>query len=166
MPDPLTHLCSALLPKALTGGRHVGPFAVGAVIPDFGARLPGIALERLSVRGWPIPDWTMHPWTVLHVPLGAALAAVILALMFPEAERRPVAGWLLAGVAAHFALDVLQFHYEGGYMLLYPVTVTRFECGWIGSEATVPYAPYLAALTLVAWAARLAWNRGQAKSAT
>lgn len=153
-----------MLPKAVTGGRHVGPFALGAVIPDFGARLPAIALERLNRAGWPIPAWTMHPWTVLHVPLGAALAAVIVALMFPEADRRPVAAWLLAGVALHFGLDVLQFHYEGGYMLLYPVTTAGFECGFMGSEATVPWAPYLAAITATAWAGRLAWTARRARA--
>jgi hypothetical protein len=157
--DPLTHLCTALLPKAVTGGKHVGPFAIGAVIPDFGSRLPGLALQTLASAGWPIPDWLMHPWAVVHVPVGAALVALIVALWFPERDRAAVLGWLLAGVGLHFAFDVLQFHYEGGYMLFYPLSTWRFELGLIGSEATVPYALRLAALTLVAWILRWTWNR-------
>lgn len=157
MADPLTHLCSALLPKAVTGGRHPGAFALGAVLPDFASRLPGLVLEQIEARaGLDVPDAAYFPFAVPHLPLGAALGAALVATVFHPSERREAFAWLVAGVALHFALDVTQTHADRGYALLYPLSRARFELGWIGSEATVDLAPWLAAATLVAWAARLA----------
>ena len=159
MPDPLFHLCTALLPKAITGGRHVGPFAVGVMLPDLGSRVPSMGLERLLIAGLPVPDFAMQMWSVFHLPLGALSACLFLGFWFPMEQRRPVVGWLCAGVALHFAADILQFHHEAGYALGFPLSRWRFELGWIGSEATVPWAPAFAALTAVSWGARWFYNR-------
>lgn len=159
MADPLTHLCTALLPKALIGGRHTGAFAIGAVLPDLLSRVPSMLVERAIVAGAPLPAWSPHPFSVIHQPVGAAVTCVLLACLFREEDRRAVLGWLLGGAALHFAADVLQFHHGVGYHLWYPVSTARFELGWIGSESTVPLAPWLAALTAVAWGVRWAWDR-------
>ena len=159
MPDPLTHLCTALLPKALIGGRHTGAFAIGVALPDMLSRVPSMLIERAIVAGAPLPIWAPHPFSVIHQPLGAAATCVLVATLFREDDRRAVLGWLLGGAALHFFADVLQFHHGVGYHLFYPLSTDRFELGWIGSESTVPLAPWLAVLTALAWVGRWAWDR-------
>ena len=48
MGDLVTHLCTALLPKGVFGGRYVGSFSLGTVLPDLMARVPGITLQRIG----------------------------------------------------------------------------------------------------------------------
>ena len=155
MADPLFHLSTALLPKALFGPRHTGAFVLGSLLPDLGSRLPGLALERLSAWGVPVPDLAMHLWAPLHVPLGAALAAVVLAYAFHEDERREALSWLLAGAAMHLFVDLLQVHLDGGYPLLYPCSLQNFQIGIMGSESTVPWSAPLVFLSVLAWASRV-----------
>ncbi len=155
MPDPLFHLSTALLPGALFGPRHTGAFVLGTLLPDLGSRLPGLALERVVALGVPIPEFVFTPWSVLHVPLGAGLGAVVLAYVFHETERRAAATWLIAGVALHLGLDTLQFHHNGGYPLLYPCSMELYQIGIFGSEATVPWSAPVALVSVIAWAVRV-----------
>lgn len=159
MPDPLFHLCTALLPKALFGPRHTGAFVLGSLLPDLGSRLPGLALERLAVLGVPVPELLLNLWGVLHVPTGAGLAAVILAYAFHESERNAALAWIVSGVAIHLAVDTLQFHLDGGYPLLFPFSLRNFQIGVMGSEATVPWSAPLALISLVAWSIRIRRGR-------
>lgn len=155
MPDPLFHLSTALLPKALFGPKHTGAFVLGTLLPDLGSRLPGLALERVVALGVPIPQFAFTPWGVLHVPLGAALGAFVLAYAFHETERRAALAWLVAGVALHLGLDTLQFHHSGGYALLYPFSPRLFQIGVMGSESTVPWSAPLALVSVLAWGVRV-----------
>ena len=161
MPDPVTHLCTALFPKALLGGRYTGVFAVGVSLPDIASRLPTAVLERAYDRGF-IPREAMYPWATLHMPIGIAVSCALLTFLFPEKDRPAVFGWLLGGGALHLAADLLQFHYGQGYYLLFPFSLWRFELGWVGSEATVPLAPWFAAATAIAWGYRWTWERRRA----
>lgn len=160
MADLVTHMCTALLPGAILGGRWVGPVLLGTVLPDLASRVPGLALEQLHQRGIvEVPDAAMFAWGVLHVPSGLVLLCLISAYAFVEEHRRFVLGGLLVGCVLHLGLDVLQDHHGQGYMLLAPVSLERYELGWIGSEATVTWALPLAAITAVAWGIRLLWER-------
>lgn len=154
MADLVTHLCTALLPKAITGGRHVGPFAVGTVLPDLASRVPAIGMGFLEGRGVDVPESFEYGVDVLHMPVGIAALCVLLGWCFVPEQRAPVTGWLLAGSALHLALDVLQHHFGQGYFLLFPFSLARWELGWIGSEATAAWAPWLALVTALAWAVR------------
>lgn len=159
MPDLVTHLCSALLPKAITGGRHVGPFAVGVVLPDLLARVPGLMVGGVRRLGVAVPESTGVLFEIFHMPVGIVLACLLLARAFVAEQRAAVFGWLCAGGFLHLALDVLQDHHGEGYYLLFPLSTFRWELGWIGPEATVPWAPWLALVTALAWAIRLGVRR-------
>jgi hypothetical protein len=157
--DLATHLCTALLPAAILGYRRVGPIAVGTVLPDLISRVLPMALEAAALRGWPVPNALIVPWGVLHEPIPLALVCVLLASVAVERERREVLIGLWVGCALHLALDLFQDHHGHGYYLLAPLWLGRFEIAAIGSEATVPWAPWLAGLTFVAWAVRHAVGR-------
>jgi membrane-bound metal-dependent hydrolase YbcI (DUF457 family) len=152
--DPLTHLCTALLPMGFVRGGHPALLAVGVSLPDMASRLPSMVLDIVDKKLVPLPDWLIYPWGALHSPIPAATACALIALLFPEDLRRTAFLWLLAGVALHLGFDVLQFHHGEGYQLLFPFSLVKLELGWIGSEATVPVAPWLALLTAAIWAFR------------
>jgi hypothetical protein len=154
VPDPLTHLCVALLPKGLLGGRHTFPFALGAVLPDLASRLPSMVLDIVDRQLVPVPNAILYPWGSLHTPIPLVFLCTALALLFPEADRRAVLGWIAGGIALHLALDVMQFHHGEGYQLLFPLTLMKFEIGITGSESTVVWAPWLALATAGVWGIR------------
>jgi hypothetical protein len=116
------------------------------------------------LRGWPVPNALIVPWGVLHEPIPLALVCVLLASCAVERERREVFFGLVGGCALHLALDLFQDHHGHGYYLLAPLWLGRFEVGWIGSEATVPLAPWLAAATALTWLARRAIGQARARS--
>lgn len=152
MADLVTHLCSALLPGGLFRLRYTGVFTVGTVVPDLGSRLPGAVLE-LGMRGLglPIPVQVFHLFDIFHTPVGVLMTWLIAAFAFPEGHRKRVVAWGLLGSALHFALDLLQNHHGHGYVLFFPFSMERREIGWIGSEATVPFALPLALTTAAVW---------------
>ncbi len=157
MADLVTHACSALLPGAFVRSRLVPVVTVGAVLPDALGRAVPLALERL-----PVPEPLIWPWGALHEPAGWLLVSGGLALAFVEGQRRRVLLALWLGCLLHTALDLTQSHHGEGYAVLAPITLARFELGWMGSEATVPFALPLLGLTAAAWLPRLvARQRGR-----
>jgi hypothetical protein len=121
------------------------------VLPDALGRAVPLALERAYAAGVPLPEPLLWPWSSLHEPAGWLLVGALLALAFVPRDRGRVLAALWTGGALHTAVDVLQGHHGEGYLLLAPFTDRSYELGWIGSEATVPYALPLAALAVVAW---------------
>jgi hypothetical protein len=88
------------------------------------------------------------------MPIGIAVQSWMVAMLFREEQRR-VAFWnLFAGGMLHLGVDLLQFHFGMGYLLLFPFSNWDYEVGWMGSEATVPLVPVLLPLTVAA-----AWFR-------
>ncbi len=159
MADLVTHASVVLLPGAFVRSRSLPLLLIGTVLPDGLGRALPLALEQLLHRGWPIPEALLWPLSALHSPLGVAMWAAVGALLFVREERRLALTALLAGAALHLAVDVLQDHHGQGYALLAPLSWTTFELGWIGSEATVPWALPLLAASAAAWGARLAAAR-------
>lgn len=155
MADVVTHLASGLIPAALFAPRLLGPVAIGTVLPDATGRVPQIAIQLLSI---PIPDSVVWGLDVLHQPLPQLLCVGLIALAFSERDRVAACLGMAAGVGLHFGLDVLQDHHGQGYHLFFPLSVRRFELGWIGSEATVAVAPWLGVISfaVVVWAL---WSR-------
>lgn len=153
MADLVTHLCSGLLPAAIFAPRWMGPVALGAVLPDLSGRVPQIVLSKFDG----LPMGVVWAFDVAHTPVAQVLLCGIVAMAFAT-RRGAVFGALLVGVAAHFLLDVLQNHHGHGYHLLFPFDSGRYELGWIGSEATVAYAPWvlLCTLPVVGWRV---WSR-------
>ena len=156
MADLITHLCTGALPAALFAPGAVVPLCVGATLPDLTGRAPQMVLSMAQL---PLPNPLIWAFDVLHQPLPQLLLAGLFALGFQPAHQVRVFGWTAAGVALHFLLDVLQDHHGHGYYLLFPLSDWRWELGWIGSEATVDWAPWILALTLLAWGIRgLQWR--------
>ena len=77
------------------------------------------------------------------------------------AQRWRALGLLLVGAATHIGLDVLQDHHGCGYALAFPLSSKVFELGWIGSQATVEWAPWLALITALAWGLRVMRTRAR-----
>lgn len=149
MADLVTHLSVGVLLKAATRGPHTAIFLAGTIIPDL-SRLPAMVFSALN-HHVDIPPVLLYGWGPLHMPAGMILTAWLLALLLPEDIRRAGFGNLLAGMGLHLALDLLQSHLGVGYALLFPFHNSSFELGWIGSEATVPFALPLAALAWLVW---------------
>lgn len=166
MADLVSHVCVVLLPAALFPSRLAPVAAAFTVVPDALGRAVPLALERAIFAGWPVPPSWLWPWSALHEPVGWALVAGLVSLSFVERDRAAVLRAALVGGAAHTAVDVLQDHHGEGYRLLAPFSDRMFELGCIGSEATVPYAGWLAALVAVAWIPRwLTPGRGATSAA-
>lgn len=160
MADLVTHLCSGAL-VALPAPRWLVPLCVGVTLPDITGRAPQMAFAMLDV---PLPNRLLWAFDVAHQPLPQVLLAGVFALWFRAEDQRRVLLGTLAGVALHFGLDVLQDHHGHGYYLWFPISEARWELGWIGSEATVSWAPWLLLVTGALWGARL-WNDYRARTA-
>ena len=152
MADLVTHLCVVLLPGALVRARGLVLVALGATLPDLTARVPPIVLESVG-QLVELPE--LQGWSMLHEPLPQVALCVALASTFAPEDRRRALVCLLLGVASHIGLDVLQDHHGWGYALAFPLHWGVYELGWIGSQATVDWAPWLAAATGLAWLVRL-----------
>ena len=156
MADLVTHGCIAVL--ARLGQRHpagVATFVLGTCLPDL-SRVPAMVFTRLRYDAPWIPEWLCYVWGPLHVPVGVALTSYLVALLFRDDARRSAFVNLLLGGMLHLLVDVFQFHFGQGYLLLFPVSTWDWELGWVGSEATVPLVPVLLPVTV--WLARWRWR--------
>jgi hypothetical protein len=161
--DLITHTCTAVLWKAARNRPHVATFVAGTCLPDLFGRVPTMALTALRWKLPFIPDWLVYLWNPLHMPFGIVLTCYVVSFLFPEATRRVAFLNLLGGGLLHMAVDLLQFHFGVGYLLLFPFSFWDFELGWIGSETTVLIVPFLLPFTVaVAW---WRWGRRGPESA-
>ena len=151
MADLVTHMATGFLVKAATRKGHTATLVLGTVLPDLVARAPGLVFARLREAGAPIPETFVHAPQVAHMPLGMLALGTVLALLFHEPDR--LAAWknLVGGLFLHLALDLCQDHMGVGYMLAYPFSTWDFELRWLGSEATVLWAPWLGPLSVGLW---------------
>jgi len=159
--DLITHGCVAVLfrlGQQSPGG--VASFVAGTCLPDL-SRVPAMLFTRLRYDAPWIPEWLCYVWGPLHVPVGVLLQSYGVALLFRDEQRRAAFLNLVLGGFLHLAVDVLQFHFGQGYLLLFPFSTWDWELGWIGSEATVPLVPVL--LPLTSW---LAWRRWRSSAGT
>ncbi|MCB9758280.1 MAG: metal-dependent hydrolase [Alphaproteobacteria bacterium] len=157
MADLVTHIATALIVKAVTRAPHTGVLVLGVVLPDLAARGPTVVFSRLSLWGASLPDWMVHGFGVLHMPLGFLALTLLVSLAFVPEDRGRAWGQLLAGCALHLGVDLLQFHVGVGYPLLYPFSTWHYELGWMGTEDSVTVAPWLFAASAAAWW----WRRPQ-----
>jgi len=154
MADLVTHVSSALLVKAGTRRPHAVLLATGVLLPDIAARAPGIMVDILLPAGEPPLLAVLLGAGLFHTPVGVALTAALLSLLFVERQRLLVFWNLLAGGLLHIAVDLLQRHEVAGYALAAPFSYTGFELGWISTEATLWVAPVLAPLSIWSWLRR------------
>ncbi len=163
MPDLLTHAGIGVLTRSRARRSALIWFAVGSCLPDLSSRLPGLGLALVSwITGIRMSLPVLEATGLCHNPLPYLVLCALIALLLPEHTRRTafvnlwLAGWL------HLAIDTTQRHLNGGYTLLYPFSMVRWELGWIESDASLRVAPLfagalvavLALRGLVAWRAR------------
>lgn len=153
MADLVTHAAIGTLLKAATRGPHAAAFIAGNMLPDILSRLPALVLGHLH-KYVTMPPMLLYGWNPLHMPAGMLLTAWLLALLFPAPSRRGVFWNLLAGMALHLGLDLLQSHLGVGYALCFPFSHSTYELGWLGSESTVPFALPLALISGLVWRRR------------
>ena len=140
MADLLTHGAAAVLFKAASRWEMAPIFVVGTFLPDVASRVPSIGLGLIHVHLMRIPEWLLFAWEPMHQPFGMLLVAYLLSMWFPVAVRLSIFTNIVGGMALHLLLDVFQSHHGAGYMLMFPFKTGAFEFGWMGSEATVPFA--------------------------
>jgi hypothetical protein len=166
--DAVTHLCSGLLAHVLgppgPARRWAPLFVAGSVLPDLLSRAPSTVLGMVHSHLHPLPSFILYCWNPLHLPAGILLYSLLLALLFPQEQRRAALGALLLGGGLHVGIDLCQRHVGLGYPLLVPFSSRDFELGLMGSEATVPWAPVVAASTLLLWGTAAWWRRRKAPS--
>ena len=155
MADLVTHMATGLLFKAGTRGPYTAALVAGTVLPDLGARVPAIGFSALAKSGVPIAPEIPYAFEVLHMPLGMVILSLLIACFFTEEQRVGVFFNLFGGCLLHLALDLTQDHLGVGYLLGFPFTTADFEFGWMGTEATVLWAPLFAVVAVVAWRKRL-----------
>jgi len=153
-------MASGLAVKAGTRGPHTAALVAGTVLPDLCARVPSMAFAALAKSGVSIAPEIPYAFEVLHMPVGMLLLCLLIACFFEPEQRRSVFFNLLAGCFLHLALDLTQDHLGVGYLLGFPFTTADFELGWLGSEATVLWAPLFALVAGGLW-----WLRQRAGSA-
>lgn len=151
MADLVTHLATGLLLKAATRGNHVAALLVGTVLPDLLGRVPGMAVAALRQRGLGLPEAWVYVSEVCHMPAGMVASSLLVASLFVGAERRDVRRNLLGGAFLHLGVDLTQHHLGVGYLLWFPFARGDFELGWIGAEATTPWALPLFAVSAAVW---------------
>ncbi len=145
MPDLFAHFASGYLPASTKPGlRFDALLAVGAILPDVLTRIPEIVLYRIG--GFEL----FHFFNALHTPVGFGLSCYLLCLFFAESERKTVFFSLLAGCILHQMLDLLQFQLtEGGYLLLFPFSLTTAHWGLFHYNASVELFPILLIMVML-----------------
>lgn len=159
MPDLLGHVAFARIVREVapvrraggTGGAPASPgmvacYYMGALLPDLATRPFHILMPALS------------PWVeVFHSPACLVLLAIAWAGLFvPELRRRALVS-VLSGIATHMAIDLVQRHLAGGYLLYFPLSFHRNTLGLLWpEETTTQLTPWLsaAALLLAVWRRR------------
>lgn len=163
MPDLITHAGIGVLLRSPARRSALIWFAVGSCLPDLSSRLPGLGLALFSwLTGIQMSLPVLEATGLCHNPLPYLVLCALVALLLPAHTRRTaflnlwLAGWL------HLAIDTTQRHLNGGYTLLYPFSMRRWELGWFENDASLTVAPLfacalVAVLTvraLAAWRAR------------
>ena len=134
MPDPLSHVCLAYLAgRASRLRRSMPTFLVGTLLPDILTSTPA---ALLGGQGY----WFFAP---AHMPVGVLLWGYAASLLFRREDRGLVFGSLVAGGWLALALDLLQDHIAGGYMLLFPFSWREFELHLVSPEASIAWLPIL-----------------------
>jgi hypothetical protein len=157
MPDLLTHiLVLTPLRKKLTASLAL--VLIGTILPD--------TLGRISVV---LPFSPVLTWVdfAAHTPLSMGLLIYILALAFPEDERKRTFALLTLGTGIHFGLDLLQRTATFGIPWFFPFSFSSFWIPLLWSDESVWAIPPLLIVNLLVYVrsrgepSRRKWTPGQ-----
>lgn len=149
MPDLLGHLAFARVVKI----ERFAPTPGLAALYYLGAAWPDLVTRPFHILLPPTKPYV----EVFHAPLLFPVWAVLLAAWFAPPVRAKAAGALLAGMITHIAIDLVQFHFTGGYLWLFPFSFQR--SGWFGlmwAEDTLLWVtpPLCLAALVLEWRSR------------
>jgi hypothetical protein len=160
VPDLLTHAGIGLLVRAGAPRSPLVWFVVGSTLPDLASRLPGLGMVLASwLLGFGLPVNVLEATGLGHMPLPYLVLCGLIALLLPEDLRWTAWLNLSLGGLLHLALDTAQTHLVGGYRLLYPFSMQRWELGLIETEDSLALLPWLALVVAVVLAGRAWWSR-------
>ncbi len=162
MPDLITHAGVGLLLRLPARRSPLVWFIVGSCMPDIAARLPALSLALASaVFGFEISEVWLDATAMLHLPLPFLLLCLLVALLLPISIRRVAFRNMALGGLVHLAIDLTQYHINGGYRVFYPFSMEMFELGWISNEASLDWLPYSAPLFALALLVKIGWEKRQ-----
>ena len=99
-----------------------------------------------------LPDLLSRPWYIIfpklyfysiaiHTPVFMIVFSLLAIEFFPPFQRKSVFIYLMSGILAHFALDLLQKHLVTGYYWFFPFSWHSFEIGLFWPETAVNLIP-------------------------
>jgi hypothetical protein len=147
MPDLVTHTAIAYFAvRHSVFKRFRIVFYLGTILPD------------ISSRPFYIIQPALYPYTVaIHTPVFSVVSCLVLAELFSTDIRRYVRAYLIAGVALHYILDLIQKHLGEGYYLLFPFSWTSNKIGMLWPEEILLFVPVW--LILIAVSELLLYSR-------
>jgi len=159
MPDLVTHGLSGVVLKRV-GNRRISLALVlfGSLLPDLISWLPlnlYFHLERL----WNLPPTLQRFFPPMHSPLLVVLVCALMAELFTSAYRRLAFESLVAGSLLHVLLDLLQWKYDGGYLVFYPLSLTRHQIGLVDQQYWYFWLALVLGIGLLLEAARFLMGR-------
>jgi len=165
VPDLLTHAGLGLLLRCRAQRSPLVWFVVGSALPDLASRLPGLGMALAAyLLDFGLPSNALEATGLCHMPLPYLLLCALIALLLRvDIRRMAFTNLALAGLL-HLALDASQTHLVGGYRLLYPFSMVRWELGLIESEDSLSWLPWMALAVVTALAVRWWWARRVARS--
>lgn len=153
MPDLLTHtLVNYATARPFLKPERVFLFVAGATVPD-----------ALSRTAYILVPAAYNGAQALHSPAGVLLACWTASRLFVRAERGTVIGWLLAGGALHFCLDVLQSQTGAGYWWLFPFSTASFSLDVVPPDASLTALPAVVLIAAVVEAVTR-WRRARRRA--
>jgi len=147
MPDWTTHLGGAYLAARPWGKRDLRFFLLGALLPDFFARLESLALDLLQVNFF--ADYAIGAF---HTPLLIFLLSALLALFSSQPKR--CCRLIFSGGLFHLFLDMLESkvaHF--GEYLLFPFSYRLFQFNLLPPTGTWLYVIWGFSLLILLYAA-------------
>jgi len=160
VPDLLTHAGLGVLLRIRASRSPLVWFVVGSCLPDLASRLLGLGMVTASwIFGFRVSASVLEATGLAHVPLPYLVLCLLLALLLPHTVRSVAFANLSLGGLVHLGLDTLQTHLNGGYYLLYPLSMRRMELGWIETSDSLGLLPYLVPVVVIALGARGWWSR-------
>jgi len=155
VPDLLTHAGLGTLLRIRARRSALVWFVVGSCLPDLASRLFGLGIATASwILDFRVSVSVLEATGLAHVPLPYLVLCWFVAMLLPRTLRYVAFVNLALGGLLHLGIDTLQTHLNGGYYLLYPFSVRRFELAWIETSDSLALLPWLVPVVAIALGSR------------
>jgi membrane-bound metal-dependent hydrolase YbcI (DUF457 family) len=129
LPDWISHIVTGHITSRAGGGRFFyGALLLGSVLPDIISYLPWKGM-LLIVGKTTLLREALYCAIPLHSMPASITAALMVSFFFREELRGKVLASLTAGLVLHILMDLSQYQYDGGYLLLAPFSYDNYQIG-------------------------------------